>query len=60
MKLKYSNKNDAIVSYSNLSPEDKKLFLITKFNTQINRKMLVDEEVFIQKGNYILGYKNSI
>lgn len=51
MRLKYLNKNDEdMLSYENLSPEDKKLFLLTKFNTNLNREMLADQEAFIKKG----------
>lgn len=58
MRLKYLNKNDEdMLSYENLSPEDKKLFLLTKFNTNLNREMLADQEVFIKKGiDYLYDY----
>ena len=41
--------NQDIIRFENLSPEEKKLFLITKFNTNINRDNPKEREIFIRQ-----------
>ena len=45
--------NQDIIRFENLSPEEKKLFLITKFNTNINRDNPKEREFFIKQCNII-------
>ena len=48
--------NSDIIRFENLSPEEKKLFLITKFNTEMNRNNLKEREIVIKQCKIIFLY----
>ena len=46
---KNSTHEEDIIKFESLSKEEKQLYLITKFNTQINKSDLKEKEKYIKK-----------
>ncbi len=53
IKKKRKKLNDDFIKFEAMSPEEKKIFLITQFNTTINRNDPIEREKFIKKCKYI-------
>ena len=50
---KKRKKDDDFIIFETMTHEEKKIFLITKFNTTINRNDPIEREKFIKKCKYI-------
>ena len=50
--------DDEVIDYKNLSPEEQKVFLMTKLNTRVNRDMPKEQEKYLKSAyEYIYGKK---
>lgn len=48
--------DDSVLEFKQLSPEEQRLYLLTKFNTSINREMPKDQDKYLKNGyNFIYG-----
>ena len=54
--LKKENLNEDCFKFENLSPRKQKLFLLTQFNTSINRNEPKEREKFIKKGTFYIYF----
>ena len=54
--LKKENLNEDCFKFENLSPKKQKLFLLTQFNTSINRNEPKEREKCIKKGNSNINF----
>ena len=54
--LKKENLNEDCFKFENLSPRKQKLFLLTQFNTSINRNEPKEREKCIKKGNFNINF----
>lgn len=61
-KNNYSHNDDSLLEFKNLCSEEQKLFLITQFNTNLNREMMDVKEDYIKKGIiiFLMTSHNSI
>ena len=57
IKKKRKQLNDDFIKFEAMSPEEKKIFLITKFNTTINRNDPIEREKFIQNCKFFIFNK---
>jgi hypothetical protein len=54
--LKKENIYEDCLKFENLSPKKQKLFLLTQFNTSINRNEPKEREKCIKKGNFNINF----
>ena len=54
--LKKENLYEDCFKFENLSPKKQKLFLLTQFNTSINRNEPKEREKFIKKGTFYIYF----
>jgi predicted membrane protein len=57
IKKKRKKLNDDFIKFEAMSPEEKKIFLITKFNTTINRNDPIEREKFIKNCKFFIFNK---